>query len=131
MGPMVITPDIDDAKPTHFYSVQAGRPRLTLTTEQQEQIVQLYREAHLSQARIAQEVGIAIPRVRRHLVEAGLYRPRAAVRTPAREQQLSVAVLAYEDGEKVVEICQTHHVNPAELYRELRARHIPYRTRPI
>lgn len=93
-----------------------------------EQITELFCEKHVSQAKIAQIVGISIPRVQRFLVAQGFYRPRPAVRTAERESQVMEAVQAYLDGEKVVEICTTYNINPAELYRELRARKVPYRT---
>lgn len=131
MGPVTRYIEVAEVNLPRLHPIQAGRPRLHLNNEQQARIEHLYREGRLSQARIAQDLEIAIPRVRRHLMEAGLYHPRAAVRTPEREQQLSEAVLAYQDGEKVVEICQTYEVNPAELYRELRLHNVQLRTRPI
>lgn len=131
MRPMVTSLAFEGTFHRGSYIVQAGRPRLNLTEEQQRRIEDLYRNGGHSQAHIAQIVGVAIPRVRRHLIEAGLYVPRASIRTSEREQQLSEAVLAYQDGEKVVEICQTYEVNPAQLYQELRARKVPFRTQSV
>ena len=108
--------------------VVSGRPRIPLLIGQKAYIERAYASQSQSQARIAQHLDIAIPRVRRHLIEAGLYHPRPPQRSPEREEELSEAVQAYIDGERVVEICQTYNVNPAELYREIRTRGIPYRT---
>lgn len=109
--------------------IQAGRPRLPLPDSVKSRIEKLYTQDRLSQAKIAELVGVSIPRVQRHLIAAGLYTPRPPIRTPERAAQLDEAVSAYIEGDKVVDICQGYEVNPAELYRELRARNVPFRSR--
>lgn len=109
--------------------VLAGRPRVPLLTGQQHYIERAYYHLGMSQAKIARNVGVAIPRIRRYLIERGLYAPRSATRSELREQVLDDAVQAYIDGEKVVEICNGYDVNPAELYRRLRQLEVPFRTK--
>lgn len=104
-----------------------GRPREPLFVGQQLYIERAYEILGLSQAQIASHVGIAIPRVRRYLIERGLYAPRSPTRSRAREALIASAVEAYIEGEKVVEICSTYNVNPAELYRMLKDLNIPLR----
>lgn len=128
MQPLTARWDNDDTNTT-LTVVKTGRPPIPLPPEVQEAIEHAYRDLGHSQARIGQDVGVSIPRVRRHLITRGLYNPRPSVRTPVRESQLAEAVQAYVDGEKVIEICQTYLVNPADLYREIRLRGVPLRTK--
>ena len=113
---------------TTVSELPTGRPRVPLLVGQMLYIERGYTILGLSQARIAQQVGIAIPRVRRYLVDKGLYLPRNMRRTPARLQQLAQALEQYVNGDLVIDICQTYKVNPAELYKLLRAKNIPFRT---
>lgn len=118
---------MDSQEMGEFPDVVVGRPRVPLLLGQQLYIEQAYTQLGLSQARIAQDARVAIPRVRRHLVDKGLYSPRPPTRTIARAKVVEEAIEWYSRGEKVVDICTILEINPAELYRALRENHIPFR----
>lgn len=104
-----------------------GRPRYPLLLGQRTYAIVCYSRRLHSQLDIAAHLRVAYPRVRRFLIESGLYEPRehgSAAHTSAVTQ----AVQMYKDGDPVAQILETTGLVTSELYRGLRINKIPLRT---
>jgi hypothetical protein len=101
-----------------------GRPQVPLYPGQQLYIEAAY-SAGKAQTRIATIVGVAPPRIRRHLQAKGLLIPRRT--SHDLELLLMKAAEMYIGGDQVQDILDKTGVTTPDLYRTLRQMEIPLR----
>ncbi len=105
-----------------------GRPPRELLVGQAAYTERAFRHAKLPHQRISLHIRAAATRVRRHLLEYGLYTPRHIDRSELHDRTVQ-AVAAYLMGDKVIDICATFNIGASELYKALHRRGIPLRTK--